>query len=214
MSVQYFKTSSQSAFTGSAVTVGPVEWINAFEGSTAKVLFRQRFQQDVDSWTALSLSTQHGTVTGYVLVKEDDFQAIGGGQQTWNRYYATTPPTRFEFTTYSAQFPGYTSIRSPVNATSAAKITYDYFLINNAIDAPTLADVSVVTLATGETTPLLSNVYLSSTTATLPTISTYNAMVLADKATSSQFSLTAEAQSLTRWEGNFYERQTINIKAK
>ena len=216
MSVSYFKTSSQSAFTGVAVTVGPVEWITAFPGSTAKVLFRQKFQQDIDSWTALSLSTLHGTLTGYVLVKEDDFQAIGGGQQTWSRYYATTPPERIEFTTYAAQFPGYQSIRSPINATSAAKITYNYFLIDNPGGDPglNLAGESVVTLATGEATPLLSSVYLSATTATRPTISTYNSFVIADKASSGSFSITAEAQTLTRWEGNFYERRTLNIKAK
>ena len=217
MSVSYFKTSAQSAFTGVAVTVGPIEWITAFPGSTAKVLFRQKFQQDIDSWTALTLSTAHGVATAYLLVKEDDFSAIGGGQQTWSRYYACTPPQRVEFTTYAAQFPGMYQIRDPINTTSQGKITYDYFLIDNPATVPTLGSESVVTYnAVGF--PLLSNVYLNNGGGVLyasnPTLTAYQATITADTTTAASFSITAEAQSLTRWEGNFYERRTINIKAK
>jgi hypothetical protein len=32
--------------------------------------------------------------------------------------------------------------------------------------------------------------------------------------TASSFSITAEQQALARWEGNFYERKTVNVKAK
>lgn len=216
MSVSYFKTSSQSAFTGVAVTVGPIEWIAAFPGSTAKVLFRQKFQQDIDSWTALTLSTPHGVATTYLLVKEDDFSAIGGGQQTWSRYYACTPPQRVEYTSYAAQFPGLTN-RDPIAATTQAKITYDYFLVGTL---PTLAQESRVTITGTYDQPLLGgNVYLTSSTnplfsSTNPSATAYIASITADAATSSSFSITAEPQTLSRWEGDFYERRTINIKAK
>lgn len=212
MSVSYFKTSSQSAFTGVAVTVGPIEWIAAFPGSTAKVLFRQKFQQDIDSWTALTLSTAHGVATTYLLVKEDDFNAIGGGQQTWSRYYACTPPQRVEYTSYAAQFPGLLSgsVRDPVAATSQAKITYDYFLVGTL---PTLAQESRVTITASYDQPLLGgNVYLFA--ATNPSATGYLSSITTDAATSSSFSITAEPQTLSRWEGDFYERRTINIKAK
>lgn len=212
MSVSYFKTSAQSAFTGVAVTIGPIEWINAFPGSTAKVLFRQKFQQDIDSWTALTLNTPHGVATTYLLVKEDDFNAIGGGQQTWSRYYACTPPQRVEYTSYAAQFPGFIggSVRDPVAATTQAKITYDYFLVGTL---PTLAQESRITVTGTYDQPLLGgNVYLLSYTN--PTVTAYQSSITADAATSSSFSITAEPQTLSRWEGDFYERRTINIKAK
>lgn len=217
MSVSYFKTSAQSAFTGVAVTVGPIEWMNPFAGTNAKVMFRQKFQQDIDSWSPISLDTAHGVATTYLLVKEDDFSAIGGGQQTWNRYYACTPPQRVEFTTYAAQFPGMYQIRDPINVTSQGKITYDYFLINNPATVPTLSSESVVTF-NSIGFPLLSNNYLNNGGGTLyasnPTLSVYQGTITADTTTAASFSITAEAQSLTRWEGNFYERRTINIKAK
>lgn len=213
MSVSYFKTSAQSAFTGVAVTVGPVEWITAFPGSTEKVLFRQRFQQDIASWVALTLNTPHGVSASFLLVREDDFQAIGGGQQTWARYYAVTPSQRTEYTNFSAQFPGMTfgaNRRDPLAATSQAKITYDYFLVGTL---PTLAQESRVTITGTYNQPLLSgNVYLRGFT--IPTVASYNAMIAADAASSASFSITAEPQTISRWEGNFYERRTINIKAQ
>lgn len=219
MSVSYFKTSSQSAFTGVAVTVGPIEWIAAFPGSTAKVLFRQKFQQDIDSWTALTLSTAHGVATTYLLVKEDDFNAIGGGQQTWSRYYACTPPQRVEYTSYAAQFPGMigsNNNREPTAATSQAKITYDYFLVGTL---PSLSQESQFSNSGGFAGPLLSGgFYLSNgggvLYTTTPSLTTYQSWISTDAATSSSFSITAEPQTLSRWEGDFYERRTINIKAK
>ena len=212
MSVSYFKTSAQSAFTGVAVTVGPVEWLTAFEGQNDRVYFRQQYQQDIDSWTPLALDTTHPTATTYLLVRESDIQNIGGGQQKWYRYFACTPPQRVEYTTIAAQFPGYDLIRDPINASSTTKLTYDYFLINSPSDIPTLSDASVVTFPSGEVAPLLSGVQL--TISTNPTISSYSAKVTGDRDTYSQFSITAEAQSLARWSGNFYERKTVQVKAK
>lgn len=210
MSVQYFKTSAQSAFTGVAVTVGPVEWLTAFEGQNDRVYFRQQYQQDTSSWTPIALNTAHPTATTYLLVRESEIQDIGGGQQRWYRYYACTPPQRVEYTSYAAQFPGYYTQRDPLAATTQAKITYDYFLLGSV---PTLSQESRITITGSVDQPLLAGaVYLRSFTN--PTLTAYQASVTADAATSSSFSLTPEPQNLSRWVGNFYERTTINIKAK
>ena len=213
MSVQYFKTSAQSAFTGIAVTVGPVEWLTAFEGKNDRVYFRQQYQQDIDSWTPLALNTAHPTATTYLLVRESEVQSIGGGQQRWYRYYACTPPQRVEYTSYAAQFPGIqfgTNARQPLASATQAKMTYDYFLLGSV---PTLSNESRVTITGSLDQPLLAgNVYLQSYTS--PNVTGYLSSITTDAASPSSFSLTPEAQSLSRWVGNFYERTTINIKAK
>jgi len=201
------------AFTAVA-TVGPMEWQAPFPGVTDKVLFRQTFQQDISSWSALAMSSTYtgAGYTNFVLVRESDFRPIGGGQHQWSRYYAITPAERVEYTTIAAQFPGYQNIRDPINASSLAKITMDYFLINSSASIPSLANATVVTFSADNTAPLLSGVEL--TTSTNFTISTYIAKVIGDRDTNGQFSITAEAQTLNRWEGNFYERRTVQVKAK
>jgi hypothetical protein len=216
MSISYFKTSEQSAFTGVAVTVGPIEWQAPFPGVTEKILFRQTYQQDIATWTPISMSSSYtgADMTNYVLVRESDFRPIGGGQHQWSRYFAITPSDRVEYTTIAAQFPGYQGIRDPINTSSTAKISLEYFLINSPASIPTLANASVVTFATGETAPILGGVLLTTLTASNPTISTYIGRVTGDRDTHGQFSITAESQSLNRWEGNFYERRTIQVKAK
>jgi hypothetical protein len=214
MSVSYFKTSAQASFTASAVTVGPIEWEAPFDGSTEKVLFRQKYQQDIDSWSAISISSAYAgtSLTNFVLVRESDFQAIGGGQHQWNRYYAITPSQRIEYTSYAGQFPGYQFVRDPLNATTPARLTFDYFLINSSTDIPVIYGPSVVAFATGETAPLLSGVYLKYNT--FPSAVSYSELVSADAVSYGQFSITAEAQSLSRWQGNFYERKTMHTKAR
>jgi hypothetical protein len=201
------------AFTAVA-TVGPMEWQAPFPGVTDKVLFRQTFQQDISSWSALAMSSAYtgAGYTNFVLVRESDFRPIGGGQHQWSRYYAITPAERVEYTTIAAQFPGYQNIRDPINASSLAKITMEYFLINSSASIPSLANATVVTFSADNTAPLLSGVEL--TTSTNFTISTYIAKVTGDRDTNGQFSITAEAQTLNRWEGNFYERRTVQVKAK
>lgn len=211
-SVTYY-SGAGVAFTAVA-TVGPIEWQAPFPGVTEKILFRQTFQQEIASWTPIAMSTSYtgAGMTNFVLVRESDFRPIGGGQHQWNRYYAITPSERVEYTTMAAQFPGYQNIRDPINASSAAKITLNYFLINSPGDIPNLANATVVTFSADNTAPLLSGVEL--TTSTNFTISTYIAKVTGDRDTHGQFSITAEAQTLDRWEGNFYERRTVQVKAK
>lgn len=218
MSVSYFKTAAQSSFTASPVTVGPIEWIAPFEGETARVYFRQQYQQAIDTWTALALDTAHPSATTYLLVRESDFQQIGGGQHRWYRYFACTPPQRVEYSSYSAQFPGLYEKRDPVNATTQAQITLDYFFVPTPGATPSLAQESRATDANGLDTPLLSGVYLNNgggiLFVTTPSATAYQSSITTDQATPSSYSITAEPQSLSRWIGNFYVRTTLKVKAK
>jgi len=216
MSVSYFTASGQPSFTAYAVTVGPIEWMAPFAGQTAKIMFRQAFQQDIDSWSPAALDTAHATATTYLLVREDDFSSIGGGQHKWNRYFACTPPQRIEYSSYAAQFPGIYGKRDPLASTTQAKTTFDYFLVGTL---PTLAQESRLVITGTFDQPLLAGSgYLNDGGGTLdptsPSALSYMASVTADVATSSSFSITAEPQTLARWEGNFYERRTVNVKAK
>jgi len=206
-SITYFTASGQPSFTSTAATVGPLEWIMPFEGHNDKVFFRQRYQQDIDSWTALAMDTPRSvsSVT-YLLTKETDFSAIGGGQHQWYRYYATTAPTRTEYTSYSAVFPGFLPVRRPTSSVVPAKITYEYFYY--VVTPPALANEARVTDLDGYQTPLLSDIYLHPTQ-TNPTTNQYITWM-----SDGTFSITAEQQSLERWEGNFHARKTIHVPAK
>jgi len=213
-SVTYYKTASQPSFTASAATVGPLEWMMPFDGQISKVLFRQRYQQDIDSWTAgtIDMARSEGGVT-YLLSKEDDFSQLGGGQQSWYRYFAATAPTRSEYTSYSVIFPGYylsglTAGREPFASVAPAKITYEYFHFTTT--PPSLANEAKVTDSEGNETALLSATYLyDNPSGTTPSAAAYVALVSAGT-----FSITAEQQSLERWIGNFYARKTIYVPAK
>jgi hypothetical protein len=216
MSVSYFTASSQPSFTAYPVTVGPIEWMTPFAGKTDKIMFRQTFQQDIDSWSPAALDAAHATATTYLLVREDDFSSIGGGQHKWNRYFACTPPQRIEYSSYAAQFPGIYSTRDPLATGTQAKITYDYFLVGTV---PSLAQESRLVITGIYDQPLLAGSgYLNNGGGTLdptsPSAVSYMAFVTADSVTASSFSITAEQQTLARWEGNFYERKTVNVKAK
>jgi hypothetical protein len=204
------------AFTAVA-TVGPIEWMDPLPKQSAPVMFRQQFMQAIGSFSALALDTPHPTATTYLLVREGEFSAIGGGVQKFNRYYATTPPQRVEYSTMAATFPGYSTGvigRTPLNCVAPVKITYDYYLLGSV---PTLGSESRLTNVYGLNQPLLSDIYVANSgyfaTASAPSYDAYVALVVAD-GTSSSFSLTAEAQSLEQWEGNFHVRKTVNIKAK
>lgn len=198
------------AFTAVA-TVGPIEWMDPLPKQSAPVMFRQQFMQAISSFSALALDTPHPTATTYLLVREGEFSAIGAGVQKFNRYYATTPPQRTEYSTMAATFPGYQDQRDPISATSPAKITYDYILLGATF--PTLLSETRMTNIYGFNQPLLSEVYLStiSNPTTVQYISSY---YIQDRDVPTSFSIIAEPQSLQHWEGNFHVIKTVSIKAK
>lgn len=215
MSVSFYRTAAQPDFVTAVATVGPMEWIQPFDGVLQKVLFRQRYQQSITAWSPATIDTTRveGGVT-YLLSKEDDFSAIGGGQHQWYRYFACTPATRTEFTSYAAQFPAITSAtfrRPNVNAVSPARITYDYIYAPTA--PPSLAEESKWAITyQAITAPLLSGVEVL--VYSVPSVGAYLSYLTTDATVATAFSITAEQQTLNRWIGNFYGRTTLQIKAK
>jgi hypothetical protein len=212
ISTTYFQGAGVAFTTVS--TVGPVEWMDPLPGQASPVMFRQAFMQAISSFSAQNLNTPHPTLTTFLLTEESGYSVVGGGIQKWNRTFATTPPQRIEYSTMAATFPGYktgisgTVYRDPVSATSPVKITYDYYLLGSL---PSLGSESRAVITSTGDSPLLSEIYLWPGSS--PTFGQYNALITTDQ-TASSFSLTAEPQSLERWEGNFYARKTVNIKAK
>lgn len=200
------------AFTAVA-TVGPIEWMDPLPKQSAPVMFRQQFMQAIGSFSALALDTPHPTATIFLLVREGEFSAIGGGVQKFNRYYATTPPQRVEFSSYAATFPGLIFWRAPIVSTSVAKITYDYILLA-AGQVPTLLNETRVTDTSAKSIqPILSDILLNINT--IPNDAQYvTSYYNPDLTVPTSFSIRAEGQSLERWEGNFHIIKTINIKAK
>lgn len=214
-SVSYFTAAGQPAFTDVA-TVGPIVWIDPFEDVTARVLFRQAYQTAITAFSPTSLDSTYpaGTVAGttYLLVREGDFQEIGGGQMRWNRYYACTPPTRTEYTSRNEVFPGIASTtfrRAPMAFPTPAKITRAYYLVGTV---PTLTAEDRVTITGTLDAPLLSENYLNAITN--PTMTDYISDKTTDASTPGSFSIRAEGEFIERWIGNFYARVTTEVKAK
>lgn len=218
-SVSYFSAPGQPSFTTDVATVGPIVWIDPFEDVTARVLFRQAFQSSLTAYSPAALDTAYPSAVGgttYILVKEGDFQEVGGNQLKWNRYYAATPPQRVEFTSSGRVFPGLISAtfaREPIAFPAPTKITRDYYLVSTTgVGMPTLSEETKVTVTGTLNAPLLSEQFL--TTFTNPTAATYLTTVSGDAATSASFSVRAEQDYLERWVGNFYARVRTEVKAK
>ena len=213
-SVSYFLGAGQVSFD-SVATVGPIEWIDPFEDSTARVLFRQAYQQSVASYAPTSLNTEYPTAiasTTYILVREGDFSEVGGGQMKWNRYYACTPAARTEYSSRGDTFPGIASstfFRNPLSFPTPAKITRAYYLLGNV---PSLSSEDRVVVTGSLDAPLLSGQFL--TTYTNPTAASYLARITTDSTSAGSFSVRAESDFLERWIGNFYARVTTEVKAK
>jgi hypothetical protein len=114
MSVTYYKSSSQPAFT-SAVTVGLPVWDVVIPAQNDKVLFRQPFMQLAASYSPLPLDTvytaagSYGVPTGatYYLVGEENFADQSGGMLQWERVYAKVPSSWSDGEEFSYTFPAY-----------------------------------------------------------------------------------------------------------
>ena len=120
MSVTYYKSSSQPAFT-SAVTVGLPVWDVVIPAQNDKVLFRQSFIQLAASYSPLPLDTaytaagSYGVPTGatYYLVGEENFADQSGGMLQWERVYAKVPSSWSDGEEFSYTFPGYSGSSIP-----------------------------------------------------------------------------------------------------
>ena len=120
MSVTYYKSSSQPAFT-SAVTVGLPVWDVVIPAQNDKVLFRQPFMQLAASYSPLPLNTAYtaagayGVPTGatYYLVSEENFADQSGGMLQWERVYAKVPNSWSDGEEFAYTFPAYLNTVSP-----------------------------------------------------------------------------------------------------
>jgi len=120
MSVTYYKSSSQPAFT-SAVTVGLPVWETVIPAQNDKVLFRQSFMQLAASYSPLALDTaytaagSYGVPTGatYYLVGEENFADMAGGMMQWERVYAKVPNSWSDGEEFAYTFPAYLGTVSP-----------------------------------------------------------------------------------------------------
>jgi hypothetical protein len=114
MSVTYYKSSSQPAFT-SAVTVSLPVWDPVIPAPNDKVLFRQSFMQLAASYAPLPLDTaytaagSYGVPTGatYYLVGEENFNDRSGGMMQWDRVYSKVPTSWSDGQEFAYTFPAY-----------------------------------------------------------------------------------------------------------
>jgi hypothetical protein len=130
MSVTYYKSSSQPAFT-SAVTVGLPVWDVVIPAQNDKVLFRQPFMQLAASYSPLPLDTPYpaagayGVPTGatYYLVGEENFADQSGGMLQWERVYAKVPSSWADGEEFTYTFPAYIATVSAATDSTITSIS-------------------------------------------------------------------------------------------
>ena len=206
-------------------------------GVATNYVLTQPFAQKLDDFVALALNTPHPDYPSYLLVEESDKQYVAGGEIRWNRKYAQIPAQHIEFGTYSYSFIGFLgrylftnglltgpAHRERFQASSLCKVQYDYFLVASANDLLNIPIVQESRYYWGNkdaggniTATNLQTDYLfphdGYAEATVPTQDDYEAMIAADAADATSFSLVAEASNVTRWLGNIMRRSTKYIKA-
>lgn len=87
--------------------------------TTARYVFRQKFQQFLNNKTALALNTAHPDYATYYLVSESTETSIGGGVVEWERTYAQVPESYNEWETFAYNFIGYIGTYGGILQTSA-----------------------------------------------------------------------------------------------
>ena len=115
MSVTYYKSASQPAFSV-AVTASLPVWERVLPEPNAKVVFRQTHQAAVSYYTPLTLNTVYSAgpvtygvpaTTTYYLVAEDNFRDMSGGMLSFERQWAAVPTTWFDREDFPFNYPGY-----------------------------------------------------------------------------------------------------------
>ena len=89
-----------------ALAVSPLIGAPAFDGVNALLTAKQDFVQYRANYAALALNTPHPDDGTWLLVREDNFQDLGGGVQQWSRSYARIPEERVEGRAVAWQLPG------------------------------------------------------------------------------------------------------------
>jgi hypothetical protein len=209
------------------------EFAAPIEGQTGNYVLSQDFICNLSSFTPLALNTPHPDFPTYYLVSEGEKRDIGGGKVRWTRVYAQVPATYTEpGGSYAYNYIGFVGNvisqggevtlsvtgRERKVENSPVQITREFFLVGTGQTYTQWQSIPVISGqryygATGLDTDYLTDAP-PFVTATNPTRTAYLALVTADAASPSSFSLVVEDSTVTRWMGNIYMRETRRIKAK
>jgi hypothetical protein len=216
-----------------ATAVGAARKSFPIEGRNDSVVIEQDFMQALSSFAPLALNTPHPDVPTAYLVAETPLQDLGSGIVRWTRVYAQVPATYTEpGGSYAYNYIGFVGNvisqggevtlsvtgRERTVENSPVQITREFFLVGAGQTYAQWQNIPVISGqryygASGMDTDYLTDAP-PFVTATNPTRTAYLALVTADAASPSSFSLVVEDSTVTRWMGNIYMRETRRIKAK
>lgn len=219
-----------------ATAVSDPEFSAPLAGVNVNYVLRQKFQQLLANFSALSLNTAHPDYLTYVLVSEDDKRDVTGLVTEWMRTYAQKPAEYNEpGGNYSYNFIGFygtfgvneTTVtgRDRFTRSVPVEIVRTFYLIGDITDPDNPADY-----ATWQEIPIIpmTRYYYGSnpnldvdfladsppfTVATIPSRTEYEALIATDAAAAGSFSIVAEPSTVSRWMGNIYMRETRYVKA-
>jgi hypothetical protein len=139
-----------------------------FPGVNIDYVFTQDFIQALADYIPLELNTAHPDYAQFILVEEGAQTDLGGGRVKWQRKYAKVPATHSQPQTMNYNFIGYfgtSGINVPtavgrlrLQYTVAARVQYDYFLLDKASGNITDASGAVVYDGPDGTLPPLDRV--------------------------------------------------------
>lgn len=222
--------------TGTSAIGNPV-FTSPIVGVKTGYILTQPFMQLLSAFTELNLNTAHPTYTDYLLVEESPREDLGGGLVKWNRIFAKVPAQHVEMETIPYNFIGLAGTTGipdfPSDVPDAktgryrfvwtvpVKVQHDYFLLDGSTytspqQLAYLNFIEETRYYRGSDPAWLTDWLVNSppwTQATTPTLTSYNAMVAADAASATSFSLVAQSSVFNRWRGNIFQRQTRYIKA-
>lgn len=200
-------------------------------GQKKNYILTQDFIQLEANFVPLDLNTAYPTApfTSYVLVSEENKRDIGGNRVRWTRVYAQVPDSYDEpggnysynfigiFGNFGIQFTTVTG-RDRFTRIVPVHLQRDFYLVGAGGSYPDWQSIPVVDVTIYYySTPIYQVDYIGDnpplTIATVPSSTQYVALVNADAADETSFSIIVEPSSITRWQGNIYMRETRAIKA-
>ena len=225
--------SYESESTTSPVYTGPAKLIYPFlsEGDAATKQVNQKYNVRAGSYAAPTLNEaynpsgtdlQHGNFmataptigTAYLLYDTEPTEAETGLVE-FTRKWSNIPATRYEYTTFAANFPGlaYGGVserRYPFIKSVALQTTYEYYLTGTggSYATPDLIPVVAATsfrYSTDSVDRQASDIFLSGSTT--PTAATW----ITDVGTAA-FTYVVEPSTVERYMGNIYVRVTKKVR--
>jgi len=215
-----------------AYAVTAPEFSAPLPGVNVDYILTQDWQMDFNDFTPLALNTPHPDFADFVLVSEGNKRDIQGGAIRWTRIYGKVPASYTEMSgtiTYNfIGFQGYTQTSSTADDpltgrprfthVVAVQITRDFFLVgagetySTSEEIPTIPQQEYLLDGTNFFVDFLGDdpPYANQTD---PGQAEYEAMVAADLADQSSYSIVVETAAPVRWQGNIFVRETRRIKA-